>query len=130
MTPYQKLKHLIIEKSAQVDEEIYVPFPIISSNIDEIYDELFDNYADTMSDISYELREGEVETDILCDYSRHYETKSVAVKTLDGSYVGWTYFFGGGKHSEPEAVPWKEYSYNLDCHEEEKLVVVRTFKKI
>jgi hypothetical protein len=36
-------------------------------------------------------------------------------------------WFGGGKHGEPGAVEWMEDAYHLTCHEEEKLVVVRTF---
>jgi hypothetical protein len=86
-------------------------------------------YDDAVYDARYEAREGEVETDIPCEWSRHYESKSVAAKMLDGSWVGWTYWYGGGKHGEPWAIDWIEDAYNLSCTEEEKLVLVRTFTK-
>jgi hypothetical protein len=123
MTPEQKLKHSIITQSdtysGHVQEE-----PITQENVDELYDDLGDKW-----DFLCELREGEIETKVPCEDSRHYESKSVAAKTPDGSWVGWTYWYGGGKHGEPEAIPWMEDAYDLDCTEEEKLVTVRTFTK-
>lgn len=35
----------------------------------------------------------------------------------------------GGKHGEPEAIDWIEHAYDVECKEEEKLVVVHTFTK-
>lgn len=76
-----------------------------------------------------EFREGQVETpEIETEWSRHYESKAVAAQ-IDGVWVGWTYWYGGGKHGEPQEIEWMENSYFLDCVEEEKLVTVRTFKK-
>lgn len=69
------------------------------------------------------------ETDISPDFCRNYESKSVAKKLSDGTWVGFTYFYGGGKHSYPEDIPWLEDAYLLDCVEEEKTVLVRTWKK-
>jgi hypothetical protein len=45
------------------------------------------------------------------------------------SWIGWTYFYGGGKYGEPESIDWMSEAYFLDVAEEEKMVVVRTFKK-
>lgn len=95
----------------------------------ENVDDLYEAFCDDIQDIKYEFREGEVETKLPCDYSRHYESKSVAAKIPDGSWVGWTYWYGGGKHGEPEAIDWMEDAYDLDVVEEEKLVIVRTFTK-
>jgi hypothetical protein len=81
-----------------------------------------------IQDITYEFREGDVETNIAPEYSRHYESKSVAAK-IDGKWIGWTYWYGGGKHGEPDAIDWMEDAYFLDCKEEEKVVTVRTFTK-
>jgi hypothetical protein len=47
----------------------------------------------------------------------------------DGSWVGWTYWSGGGKHGEPESISWMSEAYELDVKEEEKLVIVQTFSK-
>jgi hypothetical protein len=47
----------------------------------------------------------------------------------DGTWVGWTYWYGGGKHGEPSAMPWIEDAYNLDCKEERVMMTKRTFTK-
>jgi hypothetical protein len=82
-----------------------------------------------VQDARSEVRQGEMETDLPCPSSRHYESKSVAAKLPDGSWVGWTYWYGGGKHGEPEAIDWIDDAYNLNCTEEEKMVTVRIFAK-
>lgn len=126
MTPAQKIKHKILY------ELISEPFngielseftKITAANVDAMYDELY------AYDIACEFREGQVETHLECPGSRHYESRSVAAKMLDGSWVGWTYWYGGGKHGEPEAVDWISTAYELDVKEEERLVVVQTFTK-
>jgi len=119
MTPHQKLKYLAL---ITFDSELLVT----EKNVDK----LFDLYYDDLQDILYDMRGGDVETELPCEYSRHYESYSVAVKTPDGSYVGWTYWYGGGKHSEPEAEPWMNKAYNLSCTEEQKLVTIQTFTKV
>ncbi len=123
MTPEQKLKWAVLAKAASWSETEPPAFPC--ENVDELYDALVeeDGHWDAMP----EVRSGQVETDIECEWSRHYESKSVAMKFPDGSWVGWTYWYGGGKHGEPEAIDWMEDAYDLDCTEEEKVVVVRSF---
>jgi hypothetical protein len=49
---------------------------------------------------------------------------------LDGSYVGWTYWYGGGKHGEPESVPWMEHAYEVEMREETRVVKVFTKKEV
>ncbi|WP_132646555.1 hypothetical protein, partial [Pseudomonas aeruginosa] len=80
-------------------------------------------------DARNDVRCGCVETNIEPDYSRHYESKSVAAK-INGRWVGWTYWYGGGKHGEPEAIDWMDQAYFLDCTEEERVVTIRTFSKL
>lgn len=94
---------------------------ITEDNIEDIWDDC--DYYDAM----YELRGGEVETNIEAPYSRYYESRSVAA-CVDGEWVGWTYWYGGGKHGDPEAIDWVNYAYKLDCKEEQKVVTVRTFE--
>lgn len=88
-----------------------------------------ENDDGALGDLIGEYREGEVETKLECASHRNYESKAVAAKTEDGSWVGWTYWYGGGKHSNPEEIPWMEDAYDLLCTEEEKTVTVRTFAK-
>ncbi len=46
---------------------------------------------------------------------------------LDGSWVGWTYWYGGGKHGEPGSIPWIEDAYDVTFVEQ--LVKVKQFHK-
>ena len=126
MTPYQKLQYLILSKAAKWDGiELGEVTP---ENIDDLWDD-YEN-QDSIYDATNEIRQSwDEETDIPCEWSRHYESKSVAAKMPDGSWVGWTYWYGGGKHGEPEAIDWMESAYNIDCVEEERVVTVRTFTK-
>ena len=125
LTPEQKVKHLILNVIAQWANQ---PAPEATpDNIDILFAD--DANADAIQDAKSEIRQGEVETGLPCEYSRHYESKSVAAKASDGSWVGWTYWYGGGKHGEPEAIDWIEGAYDLSCFEEERLVTVRTFSK-
>ena len=50
------------------------------------------------------------------------------MEMLDGSWVGWTYFFGGGKHGEPSEMPWMEDAY--DVATEVVMEPVRKFRRI
>jgi hypothetical protein len=90
-----------------------------------LYDELEDGGYEAM----YEIRGGQFETTVACEWSRHYESRSVGAALPDGSLVGWTYWYGGGKHGEPEAIDWMEDAYGLVV-EKEEMVVVKTYKKV
>ena len=123
MTPEQKIKHTILVEHGT---DLSSKYPEIT---EENIDSIFEDFEDELQDDIYLFREGDVETDIPCDWSRHYESKSVASKMVDGSWVGWTYWYGGGKHGEPESIPWMNEAYDLDLKEEEKLVVIQTFTR-
>lgn len=127
MTPEFKIKYCIL---AQYWEAESISPELSSSLTQDEVEELWDEHYEELYDFKYEFREGEIETNIPTEYSRHYESKSVAAQCPDGTWVGWTYWYGGGKHGQPEAIDWIEYAYNLDCIEEEKLVVVRKFSKV
>jgi hypothetical protein len=126
MTPEQKLKHLILTR-AIADGVFTAEDDLVAENIDDLYSDLCDN--GDQWDYQNDVRDGEVETGLPCDYSRHYEAKAVAAKMLDGSWIGWTYWYGGGKHAEPEAIDWMNEAYALTLTEEEKVVTVQTFAK-
>ena len=128
MTPEQMLMAIVVQRA--IDDDFAFeekPASITAKNVEELYDELRDDDAhwDYLSD----LRGGEVETGLPCEWSRHYESKSVAAKAPNGQWIGWVYWYGGGKHGEPDAIDWMSGAYLLDVKEEEKLVVVRTFAK-
>ncbi|MHB1098659.1 MAG: hypothetical protein ACYCZR_03815 [Burkholderiales bacterium] len=123
MTPEQKLKWAVLAKIAAWKDKPAPDYPC--ANIDELYD--IADEEDDVQDGKSEVRGGEVETGLKCGWSSHYESKAVAMKMPDGSWVGWTYWYGGGNYGEPEAIDWMEEAYAVDCKEEEKLVVVQTF---
>ena len=120
MNAAQKLKHMILVNGGVDVNEL--------DNIDDLYYE--HKYDDWVSDYRNELRPGTEKTNLACEYSRHYESVSVAAQMLDGSWVGWTYMYGGGKHGEPQAYDWILDAYDLTCTEEQKLVTVRTWNKV
>ncbi len=125
MSPEQKLKRAILERTAEWDGKPIEP-PVTDENIDELYDNLVEaqEHWDAMS----EVRCSGIETGLPCQSSRHYESEAVAAKMSDGSWVGWTYWYGGGKHGEPEEIDWMEDAYDVECTEKEQMVLVRTFK--
>lgn len=128
MTPEQKLRHLVLIKQQSWDDDFLKGVAITADNVDELYEANDENWE--LQDARSEIREGQCETNLKCDYSRHFESKAVAAKYVDGSWVGWTYWYGGGKHAEPESIDWMDDAYDLTCAEEEKVVVVRTFSKV
>lgn len=121
LTAVEKLKQYILFTAldqtfpCNTPEEIGAKWEIASQE---------DDFSDAMN----EVRGGDVETDIEPDTCGYYESKSVATKMLDGTWVGWTYYFGGGKHAEPGEIEWIDYAYDLDVREETRVVQVFTKK--
>lgn len=120
MTAEQKVKWLILKT---IMPEIVYP----CENIDELWDDAEDE--DELQDARYEVRESGVPTELECEYSRHYDSEAVAAKLPDGSWVGWTYFFGGGKYGEPEAIDWIGEAYDVSCKETFKMCSVLEFSR-
>jgi len=127
MTPEQKIKHAILLRAVEMENIKPIDAPVTAENVDGLFDESDEGWE--LQDARNEMRSGQVETDIDCEWSRNYESKAVAAQMPDGSWVGWTYWFGGGKHGEPEAIGWMDAAYDLEVTEEEKMVLVRTFKQ-
>lgn len=130
MTPLQKLKHAIVLRAIDFGElPRRLPDETITvDNIDSIYEDADGESA--LQDARNEIRSCGQETGLRSEVSRHYETEAVAAQMPDGTWVGWTYFHGGGKHGEPEAMDWMHDAYDLVCSEKEQLVVVRTFERV
>lgn len=127
LTAPQKLKQWIIAKTFPKLKILATP-----EEIDEIWesDKLGDeeDVQEALREKMCELRSGEHKTGLDAPYSRNYESKSVASEMLDGTYVGWTYWYGGGKHGEPEAVDWIDDAYDVEMTEETR--VVQVFKRL
>jgi hypothetical protein len=127
MTPEQKIKKWLLLKAVD-DEFQVVPEQITAENVNDYWNKLVEE--DSHWDLLSEFRSGQVETGLDSPYSRHYEAKEVAAQMDDGSWVGWTYWYGGGKHGCPEEIDWMEDAYDLEVTEEEKTLIVKTWKKL
>lgn len=125
MTPSQKIKHMILQDAVEsCDLELE---PVTADNVDELYDR--HNANGWLQDSRNEIRPGSIKTDIETPWNRNYDAASVASRYFDGTWVGWTYWYGGGKHGEPQAVPWIDEAYDLDVEEEEVLVTKYVWKR-
>lgn len=118
-----KLKYAILELAAIWEDET-ISTTLTEDEVEELWDD-----ADDIYDAISEIRTSGIETGLPGQYSRHYESEEVAVQCPNGDWVGFTYWHGGGKFGEPEAIDWMEHAYDLDCIEEQKVMTVRTFSK-
>jgi hypothetical protein len=97
-------------------------------NVEYGYDEGSGEYEDLEREQECELRsdyDQDADGVAAWQYSRHYEVKAVA-KQLGGRWVSWLYWYGGGKHGEPDSIDWIDDSIFL---EEGEPVIVKTFRK-
>lgn len=128
LTAVQKLKHLILLKMYELDDkDTGNDFDdLTGEKIDNMYDE--SDGTNSRYDAMSEIREGTVKTSIPCPISRHYETDSVGMEYIDGTWIGWTYYYGGGKHGCPEDIEWIDDAYDIVCIGVE-VITIKKFKK-
>ena len=134
MTAEQILKAAILDQVAEwieQDDEGPSSFPRgpfdTQEKIDAAFEAIEDHgLGDDASEAESELRGSYThETGFQGMYSRHYEYKSVA-RQFGDKWVGWTFWYGGGKHGEPESVEWIEDAYFVETKEETKVVLTFT----
>ena len=123
MTPEQKLKWLIINDAAEWNDQ---PIPEVDeTNVDELYRQIVEK--DEHWDSKEEVRCSGTETGIPNRYSSiALESCEVAAQMPDDTWVGWTYW-SGGKHTNPEEIPWMENAYDVTVVESQVMKTVRTF---
>lgn len=128
LTALQKVKYLVLKTYSQWAKKDLANYESLTGEeIDSLYEEIKD--TGNAYDARNEVRCGSFETEVEAPYDRHYEAKSVAEELPDGSYVGWTYWYGGGKHSEPSAIDWMSEAYDLECEKKEITIIKHTFTK-
>jgi hypothetical protein len=121
MTPELRIRREMLQDA--MDEERTARVPLDEpGQVEAAWEAARDE--DWVGDAESEFREGRVETGLECDSDRHYESRSVARRMRDGTWVGWTFWFGGGKHGQPGEVPWAEDAYLLEVTEEMRPVQV------
>ncbi len=127
LTPTQLIKKAILKTVPRYFKDFKCPNDLLTpEDIESAWDYADEN--DYLGDARAEFRSGEFKTKIQTPYSRHYESRSVAA-LIDGQWVGWTYWYGGGTHGCPEEVDWMDNAYFLDCKEELVTITQRTFTK-
>jgi hypothetical protein len=120
MTAAEKIKWLILRSAGQDIE-------FGSEAVNDLFDEL--SREDEFQGAIEDVRTGGDETNVPATYSRCYESISKAAKLPDGSWVGWTHWYGGGKHGCPDEIEWIDDAYDLELEEEKEVVVIqRKFK--
>lgn len=127
MTPEQRIKRQILI-NADMHAKDGVRIEITADNVDELFDEANEDWG-LQDDINEFRYSGTYTPEIEAPWSRHYEADAVARQLDDGSWVGWIYWHGGGKHGEPEAIDWMDEAYDLEIAET-KTIVVNVFKKV
>lgn len=123
MKPETKLKYAILDLAATWNDEV-LPNNLTEEQVEEYWED-----SEYLEDAMSEVRCSGIETGLPGQYSRHYDSEEVAVQCPNGDWVGFTYWHGGGKFGNPGEIDWIQHAYDVDCVEEEKLVVVQTFSK-
>ena len=127
-------KHMINE--ACESEEDIQNFVSGFSNCDELgqYEHMWEVLkseinSDIFYCIEYENREG-METNLHPKTSsRHYEIDVHAMQ-VDDVWVAWDYYYGGGKHGEPEAFDWISNARIVECEEKVVTKIEYKFKEV
>ena len=126
MTAEQKIKALVLMRWRAWGYDVPA---LTKDTINGMWEEL--RKVDDLRDARNEVRCSGSNTGLPCrEVSRNYESEEVAAQMPDGSWVGWTFWHGGGKHGEPDAIHWIPFAYDVTCAEEQKMVTVRTFAKV
>lgn len=126
MTAEQRIKRQILI-NCDLHAEDGRRIEITAENVDKLFEEA-DGDGWWLKDAKQQFRCSGQGTNIPAPYDRHFESKSVARQLDDGAWVGWTYWYGGGKHGKPEEIDWMEDAYDLEVVET-KTVVVNVFRK-
>jgi len=118
-----KLKYAILDLAAIWNDEI-LSKTLTEEEVEELWDETY-----YITDAINEIRGCGTPTGLDAPHSRHYESQAVGIECPTGEWVGYTYWYGGGKHGNPEEIDWIEHAYDITCVEEQKMMTVQTFSK-
>lgn len=89
----------------------------------------FNSKTDVLYNVEYETREG-METNLRPKTSSRYYEIDVHAIEVDGIWVAWDFYYGGGKHGEPEAFDWISNARIVECEEKVVTKVEYRFKEI
>ena len=126
LTPEQLIKKAIVKRINEQNYADFWQFVNTPEEIDAAYDLAVEKRIHW--DFVEEIRQSGVETNLPAPCSRHYEVDIHAVK-IDNFWLAFPFYYGGGRHGEPEAMPWMEDAFFVDCKEEQVTITQRTFTK-
>lgn len=124
MTPQFEIKKEILLLNKKWDESFEMPE---DDAVEECYDSGMEDWE--FQDSCEETRCSGEDSGLPSPSSRHYESTQVAKKMQSGRWVSWTYWHGGGKHSNPDEIEWIEGAFYVDCEEKAKTIIVRKFTR-
>lgn len=103
---------------------------LTAEEVDAAYEFIRESdFEDELADQKEEFRQSGEESGIKSrEYSRHYDNDEVATVLDDGTAVGWTFWYGGGKHGEPQAIDWMDSAYEVEVKQETRVVNVYSIK--
>ncbi|CCH57766.1 hypothetical protein A323_gp58 [Acinetobacter phage AP22] len=128
MTAQQLIRKAILLKA--VDFENIEPFSqsLDGAGIDKLYESY--NEYDELNDPKNEIRYGQVDANLSAiTWSRSYEIDVRAMK-IDGVWVAWDFYYGGGKHGEPESFDWISNARIVNCEEIQVMTTQYDFSEI
>lgn len=129
MTPEQRIKRHILKEAIEDNDDLNWDGELTAENVDEAWQTvLSDNEAHW--DYVSEFRGSGECTELPSQWSRYYEAKEKARQLSDGTWVGWTYWYGGGKFGDPESIDWMSEAYELEVHQETRIVNVFAKKEV
>lgn len=125
MNAQQLLRKAILLKAVEFENIEHFEEGLTGDQINELYEQ-YDRW-DELADPWNEVRYGGVDCDLpATTSSRHYEIDSKAIKIGD-TWVQFDYYYGGGKHSEPEDFDYIHHAKIVNCEEEEVTVIKYKF---
>ena len=129
MSPTQKIKWKILACAARWEKETLPA--ITAENVDALYDALVarDGHWDAVNEVrsSGIVHTGLPTKNAPYQLIRHYEHEEVAAEMPDGTWVGWTYWHGGGKFGDPDGIPWMADAYAVLHSEKERVIIEHVF---
>lgn len=134
MTPLHKAKLIVLALYCTWKDKPE-PSGLTAEQVDAMYAQACEECD--IQDLRNEVREGEYHTGLSRDNKgvhymteRHYDSHEVAAMTVDGEWVGWTCWTGGGKFGQPDSLEWMEHAYSLSVTEKPVTTIERTFTPV
>ena len=124
------LKKFILKQVAESYPDFKLPPLNTEDEIQDFYsDACSGDFSGHIQDATQDVRSYGLETSLPAPCSRHYECEVRAIQTDDG-WIGYNYWYGGGKFGNEEEIDFISDAYHVSCEEKEVLTIQRTWTKV